>query len=121
MLKSNYNLQMNYMLFIGKRLRLLRNAAAFTQEAFAEKLGLDYKFYQDLESGRKKYIRLDTIERIAQNCKMPVWEFLKPPSKDFVKDCFVRVAAPVGRPKKIEAAKKGNGFCKKRKSCKRVK
>ncbi|MDY6068742.1 MAG: helix-turn-helix transcriptional regulator [Opitutales bacterium] len=92
---------MNYMLFIGKRLRLLRSAKSLTQEAFAEKLGLDYKFYQDLESGRKKYIRLDTIVRIAENCKMPVWEFLKPPTKDFVKDCFVRVAAPVGRPKKV--------------------
>ena len=32
---------------------------------------------------------------------MPVWEFLKPPAKDFIKDCFVRVAAPVVRPKKV--------------------
>ena len=92
---------MDYMVFIGKRLKEFRLSTGLTQEKFAEQSGFDYKFYQDLESGRNKYIRLDTILRLSEACKMQPWEFLKPPNEEFVKSCKKRVAGKPGRPKKI--------------------
>lgn len=88
------------MLFIGKRLKDLRLQANLTQEQFAEKAGFNYKFYQNLESSRNKYIRLDTIERLAKSHNIPLWEFLKPPNEAYTKDCIKRVPRKVGRPKK---------------------
>lgn len=60
---------------ISARLKELRKFAGITQEEFAELSGLNYKFYQHLESGRKKLVRIDTIERICEGYKMELWEF----------------------------------------------
>ncbi|MBE6412193.1 MAG: helix-turn-helix transcriptional regulator [Opitutales bacterium] len=91
---------MDYMLFIGKRLKDLRLQANLTQEQFSEQAGFNYKFYQNLESGRNKYIRLDTIERLAKSYNMQLWEFLKPPDDSYLKDCKKRIPGKPGRPKK---------------------
>lgn len=63
------------MLFIAKRLRDLRLNANLTQERVAELSEFNYKFYQKLESGNNKYIRLDTIVRIANFWGMTLSEF----------------------------------------------
>jgi transcriptional regulator with XRE-family HTH domain len=54
-----------------------------TQEQFAEHAGLSYKFYQQIESGRKKQVWLDTLERIAAGFGLESWQLLapKPPEK----------------------------------------
>lgn len=49
-----------------KRLRQLRKEAGLTQEQFAEKAGLSYKYYQQIEAGRKRDLRLSTLERLAR-------------------------------------------------------
>jgi len=49
-----------------------------TQEAFAEKYGFSYKYYQKLESGRKKQIWLGTVERLAKAFGLEAWELLAP-------------------------------------------
>lgn len=59
------------MLFIAKRLRDLRLSAGLT----AELSGFNYKFYQKLELGHNKYIRLDTIVRLAKFWGMGLSEF----------------------------------------------
>ena len=46
-----------------KRLRL---AKGLSQEALAEKAGLEYKHYQRIESGAFKGIQLRTIEALAE-------------------------------------------------------
>lgn len=60
---------------ISARLKELRKFAGITQEEFAELSGMSYKFYQHLESGRKKLVRIDTIERICAGYRMELWEF----------------------------------------------
>jgi transcriptional regulator with XRE-family HTH domain len=48
-----------------KRLKQLRKSAGLTQEQFAERAGISYKYYQQIESGRKADLRLSTLERLA--------------------------------------------------------
>jgi len=62
---------------IPERLRQLRKDAALTQEEFAEHSGISYKFYQHVESGRKKLIRIDTIERICVAYNLSLSEFFQ--------------------------------------------
>lgn len=60
------------------RLRELRNAHNLTQERFAERAGISYKYYQALEAGRKRELRLTTLERLAAAYDIEVWELLAP-------------------------------------------
>ncbi len=45
--------------------------------------GFSYKFYQQIESGRKKQIWMKTVERLASAYNLQIWELLTPtlPSK----------------------------------------
>ena len=63
---------------ISERLKQLRALSGLTQEEFAEHAGMSYKFYQQIESGRKKLIRLDTIQRLAEAFGIEIWEFFHP-------------------------------------------
>ena len=58
------------------RVKELREARGLSQEAFAEKAGLGYKYYQHVESGRRRDIRLSTIEKLAKACGLELWELL---------------------------------------------
>ena len=58
------------------RVKQLREGRGLTQEAFAEKAGLGYKYYQSVEAGRKRDIRLSTLERLAAACGLELWELL---------------------------------------------
>ncbi len=63
---------------LAQRLRLLRRARGLTQEQFAEHAGLSYKFYQQIESGRKKQVWLETLDRIAAGFGLESWQLLSP-------------------------------------------
>lgn len=78
------------------RVKELREARGLSQEAFAEKAGLGYKYYQHVESGRRRDIRLSTLEKLAKACGLKLWELLNfdaaplavgenPPAKEAVK------------------------------------
>ncbi|MHB8523741.1 MAG: helix-turn-helix domain-containing protein [Limisphaerales bacterium] len=60
------------------RLRQLRTAHGLTQEAFAERSRIAYKYYQQIEAGRKRELRLSTLERLADAYGIEVWELLSP-------------------------------------------
>ena len=60
------------------RLRALRAAHGLTQEAFAERSGISYKYYQAVEAGRKRELRLSTLERLARAYGLEVWQLLAP-------------------------------------------
>ena len=60
---------------IALRLKNLRKIAGITQEEFAEYANMSYKFYQHIESGRKKLVRIDTIERICAAYKIELRQF----------------------------------------------
>jgi len=46
----------------------IREARGLSQEAFAEKAGLGYKYYQHVEAGRRRDVRLSTLEKLAKAC-----------------------------------------------------
>ena len=58
------------------RVKALREALGLSQEAFAERAGLTYKYYQHVEAGRKRDIRLSTLEKLAKACGLELPELL---------------------------------------------
>ncbi len=58
------------------RIRELREAKGLTQEAFAEKAGLAYKYYQHVEAGRRRDIRLSTLVKLAKALGLEPWQML---------------------------------------------
>jgi len=59
-----------------RRLKRLRRKAGLTQEQFAERAGISYKYYQQIESGRKADLRLSTVERLATAHRMKLSKLL---------------------------------------------
>ncbi len=59
------------------RIREIRKARGWSQEAFAERAGLKYKHYQSVEAGRKPNVQLPTLEKLAKACGMELWELLR--------------------------------------------
>ena len=57
------------------RLKQLRDAHDLTQEQFAEMSGISYKYYQAVEAGRKRELRLSTL---AAAYGIEVWQLLAP-------------------------------------------
>ncbi|MBI4027040.1 MAG: helix-turn-helix transcriptional regulator [Verrucomicrobia bacterium] len=62
------------------RLRRLRTDRRWTQEKFAEFSGISYKYYQAIEAGRKRELRLSTLERLAGAYGIEIHELLTPDS-----------------------------------------
>lgn len=60
------------------RLKALRVESGLTQEEFAEKSGISYKYYQAVEAGRKKDLRLSTLDRLATAHGLEAWQLLLP-------------------------------------------
>jgi transcriptional regulator with XRE-family HTH domain len=58
------------------RVKQLRESLALTQEQFAERAGLGYKYYQSVEAGRRRDIRLSTLEKLAKACGLELRELL---------------------------------------------
>jgi transcriptional regulator with XRE-family HTH domain len=58
------------------RVKALREALGLSQEAFAERAGLTYKYYQHVEAGRRRDIRLSTVEKLAKACGLEPAELL---------------------------------------------
>lgn len=48
-----------------RNLKALRRRHGLTQEEFAEAAGMDAKYYQHIEAGRRSHVRLDTLDRLA--------------------------------------------------------
>jgi transcriptional regulator with XRE-family HTH domain len=57
-----------------ERLKQLRKDAGLTQEQFAERAGMSYKYYQQVEAGRKRDLRLSTLERLARAHRIDLCE-----------------------------------------------
>jgi transcriptional regulator with XRE-family HTH domain len=84
---------------LAQNLKHLRLAANLTQEQLAEIVGMGLKFYQQLESGRKPQIKLETVERLASPFGIEVWQLLSPAT--------ILSQANVKSPKPRAVAKRG--------------
>lgn len=61
-----------------QRLKELRKIHDLTQEQFSERTGISYKYYQAVETGVKKELRISTLERLAGAYGIEVWQLLAP-------------------------------------------
>jgi len=61
-----------------QRLKELRKIHKVTQEQFSERTGISYKYYQAIETGVKKELRISTLERLANAYGIEVWQLLAP-------------------------------------------
>lgn len=59
-----------------ERVKSLRLSLGLSQEAFAEKVGLGYKYYQTVEAGRRRDLRLSTLEKLANGCDLKLCDLL---------------------------------------------
>jgi transcriptional regulator with XRE-family HTH domain len=57
-------------------IKQLRRASGLTQEEFAEQAGFSYKYYQAVEAGRKRDLRISTLDRLAEAYRVDVTELL---------------------------------------------
>lgn len=57
-------------------LTALRHELQLTQEDFAERAGITYKYYQAIEGGRRSDLRLSTLTKLALAHGMKLSEFI---------------------------------------------
>lgn len=69
---------MNTLKKLGERLKELRVMHELTQEEFGAISGFSQKYYQQIESGNKKQIWVQTVERLAAAYGLEAWELLCP-------------------------------------------
>ncbi|MEM6822391.1 MAG: helix-turn-helix transcriptional regulator [Verrucomicrobiota bacterium] len=58
------------------RLKFIREAQGWTQEKFAEHANISYKYYQAIETGRKRDLRLTTLKKLSKAFGMPLSDLL---------------------------------------------
>lgn len=63
---------------LTRKLKASRLDLGLTQEAFAERANLSYKYYQSLESGARRHVRITTVDKLADALGVPTWELLHP-------------------------------------------
>ncbi len=88
---------------LRKNLILLRDRHNITQEQAASASGLEYKYYQSLEAGRRSQIRLVTLDKLAVAYGLPSAGLLStelPPSQ------LVPMVGPIGRLRKKPVKRK---------------
>lgn len=88
---------------LRKNLILLRDRHNITQEQAATASGLEYKYYQALEAGRRNQIRLVTLDKLAVAYGLSSAGLLStelPPSQ------LVAMAGPIGRLRKKPVKRK---------------
>lgn len=61
---------------IGRALRKRREAAGFSQEAYADLIRMHRTYYSAIERGEKN-MQLDTLQRICKGLDARLWEVLK--------------------------------------------
>jgi transcriptional regulator with XRE-family HTH domain len=54
----------------ARRLKALRTQFHLTQEQMAERLEMDTRYYQRLESNKPGAVKIDTIDKIAKALKL---------------------------------------------------
>mgnify|MGYP001101246443 CR=1 len=60
----------------GRRVRDLRSAAGFSQEAFADKCGLDRTYIGGIERGERN-VGMRNINRIARALEIPLAQLMR--------------------------------------------
>jgi transcriptional regulator with XRE-family HTH domain len=77
-----------------RNLVYLRDKHGLTQEQAAAQIGMEYKYYQHVETGRRSRVRLDTLDKLAAAYGLTGSQLLvEPPPKSEI----ANMVGPVGR------------------------
>ena len=55
---------------LAGQLKRLRKKYGLTQEEMSEKIGMDIRYYQRLESAKPNAVKIDTIDKISKALKI---------------------------------------------------
>ena len=91
---------MHAMPYFRGNLKRLRKLEQLTQQSVAEKAGIDYNYYQKIESGRWAGLRLSTVDTLADALGVEVWELFVPCATDKTKNAKAGTAARTPRSRK---------------------
>ena len=61
---------------LGKAFRKRREALGFSQESFADEIGMHRTYYSAIERGGKN-LQLDTLQKVCEGLDTRVWEVFK--------------------------------------------
>jgi transcriptional regulator with XRE-family HTH domain len=61
---------------IGAAIRKRREALKYSQDDFADHVGMHRSYYGALERG-KKNLQLSTLERVCEGLDAPMWEVIR--------------------------------------------
>lgn len=61
---------------LGKALRVRRMAAGYSQEGFADHIGMHRTYYSAIERGEKN-LQLDTLQKVCAGLGCKPWEALQ--------------------------------------------
>ena len=61
---------------LGKALRSRREAAGYSQESFADKIGMHRAYYSAIERGEKN-LQIDTLQRVCDGLAVRMHDVLK--------------------------------------------
>lgn len=66
---------------LGKAIRARREAAGYSQEGFADAIGMHRTYYSAIERGEKN-LQLDTLARVCKGLGCRIWEPIKDADPD---------------------------------------
>ena len=61
---------------LGKAFRKRREALGFSQESYADEIGMHRTYYSAIERGEKN-LQIDTLQRLAVGLETPLWQCFK--------------------------------------------
>lgn len=61
---------------LGRTLRKRREALGFSQESFADEIGMHRTYYSAIERGEKN-LQLDTLQKVCQGLDVAIWVVFK--------------------------------------------
>lgn len=61
---------------LGKAIRLRRKAAGYSQESFADKIGMHRTYYSAIERGEKN-LQIDTLQRVCDGLAVRMCDVLR--------------------------------------------
>ena len=61
---------------LGMAFRKRREALGYSQESYADEIGMHRTYYSAIERGEKN-LQLDTLERVCNGLEIPIWEVFR--------------------------------------------
>jgi transcriptional regulator with XRE-family HTH domain len=90
-----------------KRLREFRASLDITQEQMAERAGLNYKHYQEIERGGKTEVRFSTLVKISRALGIPLYQLFTEEPADAILAETASSAVSYGEKRKRKPAQGG--------------